>query len=89
MSATFTHQHHGVPLAALAVAGVIAAGGALGVAWQQSGDSAAPAEAPVLRTPTAHDYGKYDYYHGPNSRSIERHQLIQDPPSGGRVQLGD
>ncbi|HEX3223287.1 MAG TPA: hypothetical protein VHR35_12015 [Nocardioides sp.] len=89
MSATFTHQNHRVPLAALAVAGVIAAGGVLGVAWQQSGDSAAPAEAPEVRTPTAQDYGKYNYYHGPHSRSVERHQTFPDSPSGGRVQLGD
>lgn len=89
MSATFTTKNHRVPFAAaLAVAGVIVAGGALGVAWQQSGDNPAPAEAPVLRAPTAQDYGKYIPYHGPNSRSIERHQMFQVPPSGGRVQVG-
>src|SRR3954470_19379049 len=66
MPATISTQpRHRTPLAAsLAVAGVIAAAGALGVAWQQSGDSTAPSQAPTLRTPTAQDYSQYNYYHG-------------------------
>jgi hypothetical protein len=88
MSATISTQHnHRVPLVtALAVAGVIAAGGVLGIAWDQSHDSAKPAEAPALRTPTAQDYSKYDYYHGPNVQNPS-HQEFQSPP-GGRVQQG-
>jgi hypothetical protein len=88
MSATITTQHHHrVPLAtALAVAGVITAAGALGVAWEQSGDSTAPTQAPTLRTPTAQDYSQYNYYHGPNTQTGQQH-TGQSPP-GGRVQPG-
>jgi hypothetical protein len=66
MSATISTQpRQRMPLAAsLAVAGVIAAAGALGFAWQQSSDSTAPTQAPTLRTPTAQDYSQYNYYHG-------------------------
>jgi len=69
MSATIsTQQHHRVPLAtALAIAGVLVAGGALGVAWEQSHDSTSPAQTPARTAPTAQDYSKYDYYHGPNT----------------------
>jgi hypothetical protein len=66
MSATISTQpRQRMPLAAsLAVAGVIAAAGALGVVWHQSGDSTAPTQAPALRAPTAQDYSQYNYYHG-------------------------
>ena len=91
MSATITTQHHHrVPLAtALAVAGVIAAAGALGVAWEQSGDSTSPTQAPTLRTPTAQDYQQYNYYHGPKAPKAQtgEQDTFQSPP-GGRVQLG-
>lgn len=69
MSATITtqQQRHRLPLAtALAIAGVVVAGGALGVAWEQSRDSAAPAEAPAHSTPLDRGYSDYNYYHGPN-----------------------
>jgi hypothetical protein len=69
MSATITTQHNRrVPLAtALAIAGVLTAAGALGVAWEQSNDSSTPAETTGARTATAQDYMKYNYYHGPNA----------------------
>jgi hypothetical protein len=89
MSATIsTQRHHRVPLAtALAVAGVIATTGVLGVAWEQSNDSSSPAETPVPRIPTLQDYGKYNYYHGPNAQIPDRQQSRQSPP-GGHTQLG-
>jgi len=73
MSATITTpQHRRVPLAtALAIAGFLVAGGALGFAWEQSQDSPAPAEAPALTAPTAQDYSQYNYYHGPNAGVAE------------------
>ena len=57
MSATISTQpRHRVPLATgLAIAGVVVAAGALGFAWDQSHDDSAPAQAPVLRTPTLQD----------------------------------
>jgi hypothetical protein len=69
MSATITTQpQRRLPfVTALAIASVVVAGGALGVAWEQSRDSAAPAETPALTPPTAQDYSKYNYYHGPNA----------------------
>ena len=93
MSATITTEHqHRVPLAAsLAVAGVIAAAGVVGVVWQQS-DSATTDQAPALRTPTAQDYSKYDYYHGarPNGGLDGGNHTPPDLPTtaGGRVQIG-
>jgi hypothetical protein len=68
MSATIsTSQHRRLPLATgLAIAGAITAAVALGVGWEQSHDSPAPAQAPALRTPTAQDYSLYNYYHGPH-----------------------
>lgn len=76
MSATITthQQRNRVPLAtALAIAGVVVAGGALGVAWEQSRDSAAPAETPAQTVPLEQSYTKYNYYHGPNL-GIRDHQ---------------
>ncbi|HET8666052.1 MAG TPA: hypothetical protein VFM08_17190 [Nocardioides sp.] len=70
MSATITTQQHRhrVPLAtALAIAGVVVAGGALGVAWEQSRDSAGPAETPAISTPLDKGYTQYNYYHGQNA----------------------
>jgi hypothetical protein len=90
MSATIaTRPRHRVPLAAsLAVAGVIAAAGALGVAWHQSDDSA-PTEAPTLRTPTAQDYSQYNYHHGARpSGGLDGHVPPAPTTSGGRVQIG-
>ena len=87
MSATISSQpRQHMPLAAsLAVAGVIAAGGALGVAWQQSGDSTAPTEAPGLRTPTAQDYSQYNYYHGARPwGGLDGHVPPAPPPQGHR-----
>lgn len=65
MSATITTQpQHKVPLAtALAVVGFVVAAGALGVAWEQSHDSTAPEQTPVLRTPTLQDYALYQHYY--------------------------
>jgi hypothetical protein len=98
MSATTTtpqhHHQHRVPLAAtLAVAGVIAAAGVVGVAWQQSdGDSAAPAaQAPAQaqaltpRTPTLRDYLRYHYYHGQNAPDAQHRTTFR---GGGQVQMG-
>jgi hypothetical protein len=95
MSATTTtpqhHHQHRVPLAAtLAVAGVIAAAGVVGVAWQQSdGDSAAPAQAPAQaltpRTPTLRDYMRYHYYHGQNAPDAQHRTTFR---GGGQVQMG-
>jgi hypothetical protein len=87
MSAVTTQQNHRVPLAtALAVAGVITAAGALGVAWDQSRDSTAPAQAPAQPTPTAGEYSQYKHYHGPYAGNGQG-QTFQSP-SGGRVQIG-
>jgi hypothetical protein len=94
MSATTTtsqHHQHRVPLAAaLAVAGVIAAAGVAGFAWQQSDDdSAAPAQAPAetqaLRTPTLKDYAQYNYYHGQGSSDGQHRTTFR---GGGQVQMG-
>ena len=97
MSATTTtpqhHHQHRAPLAAtLAVAGVIAAAGVVGVAWQQvDGDSAAPAaQAPAQaltpRIPTLRDYTRYNYYHGPNAAPDAQHRTTFR--GGGQVQMG-
>jgi hypothetical protein len=106
MSATITTQpRQRLPLAAsLAVAGVIAAIGALGVVWQQSGDSTAPSQAPTLGTPTAQDYSQYNDYgggrpwggldgHVPPAPAAPAHGGLGKSPlapttSGGRVQTG-
>jgi hypothetical protein len=104
MSATISSQpRQHMPLAAsLAVAGVIAAIGAVGVAWQQSGDSTAPAQAPTLGT--AQDYPQDNHYRGgqpwggldghvppaPPARAHGGHGKAPLLPmaSGGRVQTG-
>jgi hypothetical protein len=91
MSATITTKpHHRVPLAAsLAVAGVIAATGAVAVAWQQSDDSAAPAQPPAQalapRTTTPQDYAQYNYYHGPNAAQSDHRTTFR---GGGQTQIG-
>lgn len=89
MSATVTtHHQHRVPLAAsLAVAGVIAAAGVVGVVWQQSGSETTD-QAPALRTPTAQDYSKYDYYHGARPGGGGHTAPHRPTTAGGRVQLG-
>ena len=77
MSATISTEHRRVPLAtALAIAGVIVAGGALGFAWEQSHDSTAPAQAPA---PPVQAHVKNVPYYGPNAQSIQAHH----PASGG------
>lgn len=83
MSATISTQpRHRVPLATgLAIAGVVVAAGALGFAWDQSHDDSAPAQAPVLRTPTLQDYGMYDYYHGPNALNYQPHSVPAPGPN--------
>lgn len=104
MSATITQQRNRVPfVTALAIAGVVVAGGALGVAWEQSSDSAAPAETPARTAPLEQSYTKYNYYHGPNAGlgqqqgqgKVPNAQVAEkemydsfQPPSGGHVQLG-
>jgi len=83
---TSASHHRPVPIvASLAVAAVIAGGTALGIAWNDSGDSAAPGDAPSLRTPTWQDSTKYDYYHGSNAPGAPS---FEPPASGGRVQVG-
>jgi hypothetical protein len=65
MTTVATHSHHHkVPIAAsLAVAGLVAAGGILGVAWEANHDSDTVQNVPALQPIPSGEYWKIEGYH--------------------------
>ena len=104
MSSTIsTHQPHHVPLlASLAIAGVIAAAGVVGVAWHEAGTSGAQAPAQISPLPGAFrnaNVAERNLEQTGENANVAEHDLQQyagqgigrgdfQPPAGGGKTVG-